>query len=153
MDKETLQKKIENGDTVWGVDYINTVLMLDLRNYEPKIMPDDRMFRLLDKDGVEQFYPLKWLFDTKEDAEFELEFGNITYTKKLELPTWKQMQENIDWSIDCANRKWYLLKSRGNSIIRIEDWNRNGIYEEPLTYENYLEACRICKKLFLGEEL
>lgn len=154
MDKETLQKKIESGDTVWAFSWATgekRIVELNLQENEPEIATD--LLYFWDKDLVEHRYCLESIFATKEEAEFELEFGNITWTETLKLPTWKQMQENIDWGIDCANRKWYLLKSRGHSIIRIEDWTRNGIYEEPLTYENYLEACRICKKLFLGEEL
>lgn len=152
MDKETLQKKIESGETVWLARSKKTEKLKLHKDYfidrENKLCECNKNHTIL--LGV---YKLDQIFATKEEAELELEFGNITFTEKLKLPSWEQIQENIDWGIDCANRKWCLLKSRGHSIIRIEDWNSNGIYEEPLTYENYLEACRLCKKLFLGEEL
>ncbi len=160
MDKETLQKKIESGDTVWGLsesfdgekEIKEFKIKLDGENVriydfsDEPLCPDVFIYSINDIDKM------KWLFATKEEAEWQLEFGNIERREKLELPTWEQAQENIDWGIDCANRDWYLLKLRGHSIIRIEDWNSNGIYEKPLTYENYLEACRLCKKLFLGEK-
>lgn len=153
MNKETLQKKIESGDTVWALKYGKIIpVRINFTNTQHGVNYEIVWGNSPDVDGSE-IYKTKYIFATKEEAEWQLEFGNITRTEKLELPTWEQMQENIDWGIDCANRDWYLLKSRGHSIIRIEDWNSNGIYEKPLTYENYLEACRLCKKLFLGEEL
>ena len=35
--------------------------------------------------------------------------------------------------------------------VNNEDSSYKDLFYKPLTYENYLEACRLCVKLFKGE--
>ena len=37
---------------------------------------------------------LKDVYENKEEAEWVAEFGNVTRTEKLELPTWEQFKKN-----------------------------------------------------------
>ena len=95
---------------------------------------------------------LENLFETKEEAEWYLEFGNIQRTETLKMPTWKEFCERkyVSFSDEFCNH--YELELSKYSMLSITkypcDWV---IYEKPLTKENYIEACRLAKKLFLGE--
>ena len=103
------------------------------------------------------------LFETKQEAEWYLEFGNITRTETLNLPTWEEAQRNLEVEIYAPKGRRYLLETKikvGYSvdkenpyIIRI---GRVGYADSQIdfeyTKENYIEACRVAKKLFLGEE-
>lgn len=104
------------------------------------------------------------LFETKEEAEWQLEFGNITRTETLKLPTWEEAQKKLEVEICAPKGRKYLLQTKiitGYScerenpyIIRID---RIGYADSQIdfeyTKENYIEACRLAKKLFLGEEV
>lgn len=97
-------------------------------------------------------YPLEDLFGTKEEAEWELEFGNITRTETLRLPNYTVAINYIDTDkfilADNSNFK-FLLLSNPNNIIIINKQNGNQIFSKPLTKENYIEACAKAKELFL----
>ena len=99
------------------------------------------------------------LFETKEEAEFSLEFQNITRTETLNLPTWEELGRkvytipNMFWQIaKCSEFILFLQidKTLNNSQIILR--GNDDTYNWGLTKENYLEACKIAKKLFLGEE-
>lgn len=96
------------------------------------------------------------LFETKEEAEWELEFGNITRTETLSLPTWEEIEKDLK---NCSDGEYvivdddrvtfvyYKLKKKPKlSIIANFD-----AIEFDATKENYIEACKLAKKLFLGE--
>ena len=92
------------------------------------------------------------LFETKEDAEFAEEFQNITRTETLSLPTFEEFKKTQlfsfvgeDWNVYTI---YYLSSFKTLAIAGI---NRTKYYGEA-TKENYLEACKIAKKLFLGEK-
>lgn len=104
----------------------------------------------------------KRLFETKDEAEFSKEFQNITREETLDLPLFDNLPENFDISfvrfdkeMDC----WviYELYVEFNEIcILFRDVTEEAsdcIFREPLTKENYLEACKIAKKLFLGDKM
>ena len=160
MDKETLQKKIESGETVWTFSWTTgekRIVELNLQENEPET--DNYLLYFWDKDLVEHRYGLESIFATKKEAEWELEFGNITRTEKLELPTWEQaLEQSLEVGIgttfvDAHKGKWQLIFAKDEIILC--DWSlmsRDKSWKK-LTHENYLEACRLCKKLFLGEEL
>lgn len=161
MDKETLQKKIESGDTVWGYDdYVYNVPLRETKDrilaiVGNKLIADWRV----EKGGCwyTASYKLEDLFATKEEAEWQLEFGNITRTEKLELPTWEQFKKNKCFNFVGIDWTFYELHNRRRNKLQL-DYSYDNDYYRPekewkLTYENYLEACRLCKKLFLGEEL
>ena len=153
MDKETLQKKIESGDTVWTLRYGKIIpVKINFTNTEYGVNYEFVWGNSPDVDGSE-IYETKYLFATREEAEWQLEFGNITRTEKLELPTWEKMQEieRFDFKGKDGHRYTMYFIS-GFRTLAITGIIRNEYYGEA-TYENYLEACRICKKLFLGEEL
>ena len=103
------------------------------------------------------------LFETKEEAEWELKFGNITRTETLRLPSWEEAQdkdfhfcylyqvEHFCFYIDIYNftNEFRIRCSHG---IHLDDY----VFDKTFDLrdkENYIEACKLCKKLFLGEEV
>ena len=98
MDKETLQKKIENGDTVWGIMQDDKLIKFNaswlkhptwFETGEPILNKLNLAYT--NEDGNTDVFEAEDnnVFATKEEAEWQLEFGNITRTEKLELPTWE----------------------------------------------------------------
>ena len=93
------------------------------------------------------------IFETKEDAEEYAEFGNITRTERLELPSWEDVQKEEDSilvelktpNLDC------LFVDKKNNCVAVEEreWCH---FRKPLTRENYNKARRLCVKLFRGEK-
>lgn len=116
---------------------------------------------------------LENFFKTKSEAEFIAKYKNIRRTETLDLPTWKEAE--IDKIIKISNNQnycWYLIKSftdkKNNEMFEFslskdddqfylsvnnEDSSYKDLFNKSLTCENYLEACEICRKLFLGEEV
>lgn len=84
----------------------------------------------------------------KKDTEWEFEFGNITRTEKLELPTWERFKAYSYFGF--AGKNIYHCYMEND----INEKNERVISvcgkEFDFTYDGYLEACRLCKKLFLG---
>lgn len=108
----------------------------------------ERLYRFNDED----------LFETKEEADWYLEFGNITREEKLVLPSWEEFKENCNFpTIHCKNGKTANF-TVSNSYLEIYKDSDDGycekkIYGKPLTKENYIDACKLCKQLFLGEKV
>lgn len=97
------------------------------------------------------------LFETEAEAEWALEFGNIVREEKLSLPSWEEFKENCNFpTIHCKNGKTANV-TVSNSYLEIYKDSDDGycekkIYGKPLTKKNYIDACRFCKQLFLGEK-
>ena len=113
-------------------------------------------------------YDLENLYETQAEAEFVAEFGNIE--KVVKMPRffiWEELQnyykESDYYSIRFVNNSFnvdvqYLfrvnLKTKTICIKREVDGQLNKVlFEKPLTKENYIDACRLCVKLFKGEEV
>ena len=95
------------------------------------------------------------VFETKEEAEWYLKFGNITRTETLSLPTFEEIIKEIGmngtYNIEFTSKNEWdectLSVCTARQYIIVE-----GYKHWDLTKANYLEACEICRKLFLGEE-
>ncbi|MDY6382156.1 MAG: hypothetical protein SPK94_07890 [Bacteroidales bacterium] len=98
------------------------------------------------------------LFETKEDAEFALRYKKITRIETLSLPTWEEIIKEIGMNgtyhiVFTSKDEWAecnlsVCTSRQHIII---DGYKCYKYWD-LSKENYLEACELCRKLFLGED-
>lgn len=97
-------------------------------------------------------------FETKADAEEYAEFGNITRTERLELPSWEEFNKVSTFAFkrkdgtDMEIAIWNNCPddTKTIKITRSYDWGAC-CFEKPLTRENYNEARRLCEKLFKGE--
>lgn len=108
-----------------------------------------RLYRM-NKDlqiAYDQWY-LQNLFETKEDAEWYLEFENITREEKLSLPSWEDLE---DFGCIRINSNTYLNWNKVINWISVCACGTE-CYFETATKENYIDVCRLCKKLFLGEK-
>nr|DAT76235.1 MAG TPA: hypothetical protein [Caudoviricetes sp.] len=105
-----------------------------------------------DGDCDEEFVCyLKDCYETQEDAEFAKEFKNIKRTEILNLPTFEELKkfERFDFKAKDGHRYTIHFIS-GFNTLAITGIIENKYYGEA-TKENYLEACKIAKNLFLGE--
>lgn len=109
-----------------------------------------------DSDYYEDFdhlIALEELFETKEEAEFALRYKRIPRTEYLDLPTWDEFTKERDmeeFGFYSKYHKYTTLKVISDKYLAVEDiWER--YYTGELTKKNYISACLLCKKLFLGE--
>lgn len=150
INKETLLKKIENGETVWYLRDDGRIMEFSVsKEYRPAILYGDMLSVQANEDSSFRCrLGLDKIYATKEEAEWELEFGNITRTEKLELPSWEDVQNGKQcyFSDKYHNKNYSFGKSRLNG-------KRIFIGENYFTcnYDGYIAACRLCKKLFLGD--
>lgn len=111
------------------------------------------------KDITDKLYniELEDLYETKEDAEFALEFCNIQRIKKLHLPTWEEVYKDLkneeegdytiaEWEDVSFEYERNLIADQILLFSKYEKYNWNA------SKENYIEACRMAKKLFLSKE-
>jgi len=116
-------------------------------------------------DGEELFPLNDNMFETKSEAEFVAKYKNIQRTETLDLPTWEESSNENGLNIDFVRIKPMLSSPYNVEIILmkfitldskeyVRVYSRQKIYfTELATEEYYLEACEICRKLFLGEEV
>lgn len=164
IEKERLEKLIEQGATIYEVKY-GSINPVDLKN---KIKLINYKYGMIsfeprkDEKYLSHKY-FKNLFETKEEAEWQLEFGNITRTETLNLLTWEEFQKEgyckfnskdgrnlvIEYSVifdfDSKNHKDYI------NILDTKDYDHNRIFVSDYTKDGYTLACRKAKELFLGE--
>lgn len=103
----------------------------------------------------------------QEKLDWYLEFGNITRTETLSLPSWEEFNKikelyfifyvkQYEYTIFGTVKKTEFGKC-DTLIISKENHKMScgydEIFEAEYTKENYIEACEICKKLFLGREV
>lgn len=100
----------------------------------------------------------KDLFETKKEAELHLEFVGIKREEEFPYVSWEDFSgglriiefvsfkhENIELSV--------LTISYETAYIQLfNSKTETMLFNKPLTEENYYEALRLAKKLFLGEE-
>lgn len=159
--KERLQELIEQRATVYvSIGKKNKIKAIELRRCD---VEDDGI--MLKSVCLEKtfFYKLRDICETREQAEWHKEFGNITRTERLELPTWEELQNKTEHYISFSTKKWTKCwlaidmpyrNDFGKILITYADSDKNYhiVYDKRLTKENYTLACRKCKELFLGEK-
>lgn len=184
MDRQKLEEKIANGESVWVInDKFIKEIKLDHKydDYTKYSLEDQFGIHFLNTDRVyinERYYDYDNIFATKEDAEWELNYGNIERTERLRLPTYEKIEQYIE------NMKKFGLNRNDKILARIvtsasiyylklckdfdlftfqlkqtyigDDLCKELSIKLPrqlgnVTKQNYIEACELAKKLFLGE--
>ena len=108
-------------------------------------------------------YPFNMLFEIKEEAEWYKEFGCIERTERLVLPTWEEMIKEPR-CLDCWTKEFVVMENDipiGKAFIGVDfdcemvsvEMGSNQYFVEQLAKDNYIKACTIARKLFLGEKL
>ena len=147
IEMERLEELFEQGATIWGVvdyTYHSSKPYKRIEYWDLGNMPT------FYKNNIDEFYENNWnaeFFETKEDAEFALKYQDITRTETLSLPTWEEF---------VNSGKSIVFRDAYGDIQELNQYNReiniNEQYCGYLTKENYLAACELCRKLFLGED-
>lgn len=100
---------------------------------------------------------IEYLFENKSEAEFVAKYKNITRTETLDLPTWEEVKSNKRHNLAIFYRNHneiqFYIKNNIYIVSFDFDGNINFILKDEKTKENYLKACEVCKKLFMGEKV
>ena len=158
--KERLEELIEKGADIWKIED-GKVYPLRKDHYQYWNIKEDRLqwYCKIVPSGY-CYISFNHLFETKEDAEEYAEFGNITITERLELPSWEEFNKVSTFTFkrkdgtDMEIAIWHNCPDDDCKTIKITrsyDWTAC-CFEKPLTRENYNEARRLCVKLFKGEK-
>lgn len=113
-------------------------------------------YKIYNNYGYVNCFPFKWLYETEEDARWELEM-TVTRTETLKLPTWKQFRKGKIILFIGKDKNAYNLTTFSHTLVKdkkLEVYNMTDnkiLFEKPLTKENYIEACKLCLRLFKGE--
>ena len=148
--KKRLNELIEQGATIY--------VPIGKKN---KIKPIDLTRCVVEDDGIRLtsvclektfFYKLRDIFETREQAIWHKEFGNITRTERLELPTWEEFIKDAEFDfLDKQGYAWDFYSPDDETRISLV----SGYYHFEYEYnkEDYILACRKCKELFLEMEV
>lgn len=158
--KERLEELIEKGKPIYSTDtkFYGCVRMLELENQPEKLQYDKNgeVKLFITDNGWWHWFSLKDLYESKEDVEEILEFGNITRTERLEMPSWEQVQEGFYYNgsvpIYEDDRNLCFISTSKDIVLKNYASLKNQTkFKKPLTRENYNEVRRLCVKLFKGE--
>ena len=156
--KERLQELIEKGATIWVK---GSVFIFKFELNKTYYIEDNYLMQSyceFDDDVViKTLGDLQDLFETEEDARWELEM-TATYTNTLKLANYTNFENENGDRVFYHKGTTYELSlwwtSDNTKIIRVTWSNKDGfgwLFEKPLTKENYIEACKLCLRLFEGE--
>lgn len=153
--KERLVELIEQGATIYGKIY-GDILAIELsKKNKPEIKYDDRLDVYCTSNEWRNKMQFCYLCETKEEAEWELEFGNITRTETLKLPKWEEFNKNSYFQFVSKDMSNVVLAE--SSYLEINEYIDGEFvqtfFHKEMNKENYIEACKLAKKLFLGEEV
>ena len=169
ISKERLKELIEQGATVCGIkdngdEYLVFELYFDNVDLRPgyKIVDkeDGNKHLIFGENNPIEISNLENLFETEEDAEFALKYKRIPRTEYLDLPTWDELFKQ-DRCLDCYTKEFAITKNdivTGICLFGVDFTNKvvetsvgaDKIFVGELTKENYLEACEVARKLWLG---
>lgn len=155
IQRNRLEELIQQGTTIYKL-VENEVLEYNIFN-NPDLRPAYEIVNnnlIFSRDVI--MTKLEDLYETKEDAEEYLEFANIERTEKFPFIPYKEFGKfnNIVFE-SKAKIKMELavwINSKEEKTIKLTELNDWSViyFDKPFTRENYREALRVCKKLFLG---
>lgn len=153
ISKQRLEELIEQGATIYKISKETFIAgVSDLLKID-KVPSGLYRQEINDRIGQEPEYNL--LFETEEDARWELEM-TATRTETLKLPHFIEVCDGCIYDItfiDNKKCKWQLtISDNGIALLDFALLGRDKFWNK-LTKENYIEACKLAKKLFLGEEV
>ena len=167
IEKSRLEELIKEGATIYEAKY-GKVNPVDLAKQRVRFISEKMNMIDFEPSTEEKYLNHKYfhrLFETKEEAEWYKEFGSIERTETLKLPTWEEFnKDNFGIKFYNKDREFRLHRVRYSSSDKNPLW-RIDLYASygdedtiawkkswDLTKENYIESCKLCVKLFKGEE-
>ena len=163
ISKERLENIIKTRETLYYINCCSGVGIIELEflpNLNLDIYDNDVLRVFSYKDNIPFLtIPLNTLFKTKKEAELHLEFVGIKREEEFPYVSWEDFSgglriiefvsfkhENIELSV--------LTISYETAYIQLfNSKTETMLFNKPATEENYYEALRLAKKLFLGEEV
>lgn len=178
ISKQRLEELIEQGATIYSISKETFIAgVSDLLKIKP-LKLDSKVYGISvdkyneinnckphlyignDYTPFEKVAELENLFESEEDARWELEM-TATRTETLKLPTYKQVCDMIYSSklygvltIKTFDKITFGYKRQiDDNVYIFVDRLSETQYLGSLTKENYIEACKLCLRLFKGEEV
>lgn len=151
ISKKRLKELIKQKAIIWSSSWEEEV---DL-SLPCKIVKDGGTFALIiEEDKAHHpYYSLAFLEEDVKKAKWDIKFRDVERIETLGLPTWDELQEIFNHIIDdyyercfTVNNNAYCLFVNSN-VIEIEELGYSKIANE----ENYIEACKLFKKIFLSK--
>lgn len=162
MDKEQIEEKIKANKSVWVVTYSDEIKQIDLTSKD-MVLYGQLCLKSEDNARFYAKYSIETVFESREEAEEYLEFGDITREERLKLPTWKEINKKPKQSVE-----FYVLErgefinyamarnlKENTIVIAMYSWGEFSgdiIFEKPFTQENYTIARQLFVQLFMGED-
>lgn len=167
INKERLQQLIKQGATIWCI-----VKFLDIYYEKPqKIIPItlNNTYNISVNYNRPFLYQKTYIFykvcdidncyETEEDALWELEMS-ATLTETLKMPKWEDIEfDEIGYYIKMFHMrhnydffgKLMITKEKIYVEEMVIGYQKKLYFEKLRNKENYIEACKLCLKLFKGE--
>ena len=149
MNKTELEEKIKNGESVW-------CLYQSHKEIEEMYFSKENKYKFMEVkyiDGgtelclvvnYDWYYPLKYLFKTKAEAEHYLHHANVTRTETLPFLTWE------DIVIKMKNMESFGLNRNDRVLARII--TKDSIYYFKLCKSLDLFTFQL-KEIYIGNDL
>lgn len=156
--KQRLEELIEQGATIYWNDG-----GMEIPLNKKCFVENDKLY-WFKKDFVDDdwVFELEDIFETEEDAHWELEM-TATRTETLKLPKWEDAQSekfSFTYLIDVKGLFLYIdiYKFTNKFNITCNHGCHFGDYSYEKTFdlrdkEQYKTACKLCLRLFRGEEV
>lgn len=173
ISKKRLKELIEQKETIYcivkepfiaGYSNILKIKELDLSLSINKEIFEDKDKFIYDNHILD----FNNLYESKDDAEEYLQYGNRTRIVKFEAPTWEELQRmvnsttewNVDFCIDCSHKQDLIVsvcRTIGTMdkeqpyIIRLRHFYECEEIDFEYSREGYNKARDLCLKLFYGK--
>lgn len=165
ISEERLQELIKREATIWVKNQYCNAYDVELSNYYYVAITDNKESLMfldysIQEDDPESVFVdyLENLYETKEDAEWA---PMATYrTEIFNPPVWEDFLKKNDYIFLSKSHKEVMIRidaimfANGTTreYVAVEnDFER--FYTSDLTKDNYIKACTIARKLFLGENV
>ena len=145
ISKERLEELIKENKSVYEIECGEQIAQLNLDSIYCAVTDDCLLFY----NYATVFCNL---YETKKEAEIHLEFANVERVEKMPYVSWEEANKILNYEpiiefVGKDTNKYSLYFT--DNTINIENSSID-IYKLPATEENYYEALRLAKKLFLG---
>ena len=165
ISEERLQELIKQEATIWVKNQYCKAYDVELSHYNYVAITDNKESLMfldysIQEDDPESVFVdyLENLYETKEDAEWA---SMATYrTEMFNPPVWEDFLEKNDYIFLSKSHKEVIIRigairfTNGTTmeyVVVENDFER--FYTGDLTKDNYIKACTIARKLFLGESV
>ena len=158
--KERLEELIKQEATIWVKNQYCNAYDVELSHCDYVAITDNKESLMFLDYSIQEDDPesvlvdyLENLYETKEDAEWA---SIATYrTEIFDPPAWEEINDDTNWECFFFTRDGYdyyfVVDGLMESISLRSEYGKK--YYFDFTKEDYIKACTIARKLFLGESV